>query len=1088
MSTAFPQPVRAWVEQLTIPTYPVLAADPNPMFFETRNIQGAKGNIYPHPFTDQLSSHKEDRTYEAVYLENEYIQMLMLPEIGGRIFAGLDKTNGYDFFYRHKVIKPSLIGVFGPWISGGVEFNWPQHHRPTTFEPVDYALESHPDGSVTLWMGEHAPLNRTKGMVGICLYPGKALVETKGRLFNRTPFPQTFLWWENAGVHINEQYQVIFPPDVHYAVYHVKNPVIGYPIGKGPYLSNDYGEGTDISYWANSPQATSFFAGDSKYPFFGGYDHASDAGVVHVADPGISPGKKFFTWANGPFGHSWQKALMDDTGEYLELMAGVYTDNQPDFTWIAPYETKTFSQFWYPVQKLGGLKNANLRAALNLEVNDGQADVNLNAVEVLPTSRVTLSANGQVLLDQTIDLAPGASFHASASVPAGLAEQSLLLRVVDAQGNEIIHYQPEAPWDGWMPEPYQAPAAPEAMTSIEDLYLTGLHLEQYRHPALKPEAYWLEALRRDPEDSRSNLALGRLCLRQGEYSQAEAYFRTAVKRLTKRNLNPPDGEAHYQLGLVLQYQGKYQEAYPLFYKATWSYAWRSPAYTALAQLDCRTGDWASALEHAEAALQAHSLNHKARNLKCAVMRRVGQSQAAAEFAAETLRMDPLDHWARYEHALAAGSPSQLAELPRLMRGDVQTYLDIALDYAAAGLWQEATDFLQPVASGDKIYPMVAYALGYFAGQMGKPQETAAWYRRGAAAAPDYCFPWRLEEMQVLRDVLANNPQDGRAAYYLGNLLYDKKQFTEAMELWQRTTQLEPGFAIPWRNLGLAAFNRHQDIDRALEYFAAAWTANPHDARILLEYDQLRRRKGISPADRLALLESHLTVVNQRDDLIIEQISLCNRLGQPEKALQIAAGHTFHAWEGGEGRVAGQYANAHWLLGRQALEANQPAQALEHFQKGLEVPENLGVVPFAQETIHLVYYLGLAQAALGQTEAAKASFEQVAATPGWMHAAYYQALALRQLGKEAEAVEKLRSLSHEMAKLVENGPQFNYFFSGKPSPIFEDDLKIYNRHAYLTALGLARLGLGDKVGARSAFGQALSLNPANLFAHEELRRL
>jgi tetratricopeptide (TPR) repeat protein len=691
-------------------------------------------------------------------------------------------------------------------------------------------------------------------------------------------------------------------------------------------------------------------------------------------------------------------------------------------------------------------------------------------------------------MDQTTNLAPGASYHARTALPTGLAEQSLLLRVLDAQGVEVIHYQPEPEWDGLMPDPYQAPDSPQAMESIEDLYLTGLHLEQYRHPALKPEVYWLEALRRDPEDSRSNLALGRQCLRQGEYLQAEAYFRAALKRLTKRNLNPPDGEAHYQLGLVLQYQGKYAEAYPLFSKAAWAYAWRSPAYTALAQLDCCKDDWASALEHAEAALQSNPLNHKGRNLKCAALRKLGQAQAAAEFAAETLRMDPLDHWARFEHALAVGSPSQLAELPRLMRSDVQTYLDIAFDYAAAGLWQEASDFLLPLASGDKIYPMVAYALGFFARQMGQAEQAAEWYRRGAAAAPDYCFPWRLEEMQVLRDVLANNPQDARAAYYLGNLLYDKKQFGEALELWQRTTQLEPGFAVPWRNLGLAAFNRRQDMDHALEYFAKAWSANPQDARILLEYDQLRRRKSISPADRLALMEAHLEVLNQRDDLIIERISLYNRLGQPEKALEIAAAHTFHAWEGGEGRVAGQYANAHWLLGRQALEAHQPAQALEHFQKGLEVPENLGVVPFVQETIHLEYFKGLAFAALDQAEAAKTAFELVAATPGWMHAAYYQALSLRQLGKETEAVEKLHSLSQEMAKLVESGPQFNYFFSGKPSPIFEDDLKIYNRHAYLTALGLARLGLGDLVGARSAFGQALSLNPANIFAHEELRRI
>ncbi|HET6486753.1 MAG TPA: DUF5107 domain-containing protein, partial [Spirochaetia bacterium] len=261
-------------EPLRIPTYPALAAEPNPMFFENRNTQGSRGDVYPHPFTDRLSSAKVDREYAAVVMENEYLRLVLLPELGGRIFSGRDKTNGYDFFYRHAVIKPALIGLCGPWISGGVEFNWPQHHRPGTFDPTSCAVESHPDGSHTVWMGDHEPLNRTKGMVGICLHPGKGYVETKVRLYNRTPLPQTFLWWANAGVHINDRYQVIFPPDVHHAVFHTKNPVTSYPVAKGAFNAGlDYGEGTDVSYWANSPMPTSFFAAESKYAFFGGYDH-----------------------------------------------------------------------------------------------------------------------------------------------------------------------------------------------------------------------------------------------------------------------------------------------------------------------------------------------------------------------------------------------------------------------------------------------------------------------------------------------------------------------------------------------------------------------------------------------------------------------------------------------------------------------------------------------------------------------------------------------------------------------------------------------------------------------------------------------
>src|SRR5690242_18013325 len=167
--------VSAWEETIVIPTYPAPEPDPNPMFLEKRVNQGASGRVYPNPFTDHVSNLKKtDKSYHAVFLENEYIQLMVLPEIGGRIHVGYDKTNGYDFFYRQHVIKPALIGLLGSWISGGVEWIWPMHHRPSTFMPVAHCIEKGPDGSQTIWLSDHEPMGRTKGMVGICLYPGKA--------------------------------------------------------------------------------------------------------------------------------------------------------------------------------------------------------------------------------------------------------------------------------------------------------------------------------------------------------------------------------------------------------------------------------------------------------------------------------------------------------------------------------------------------------------------------------------------------------------------------------------------------------------------------------------------------------------------------------------------------------------------------------------------------------------------------------------------------------------------------------------------------------------------------------------------------
>ena len=184
--------------RLSFPPIRCNNADSNPMFLEKRVYQGSSGKVYPNPFTDRVALEKVDASYRAIYLENEFIQLMILPEIGGRIHAGLDKTNQYDFFYRQNVIKPALVGLLGPWISGGVEFNWPQHHRPSTYMPVHSAIEQAADGSCTVWLSEHDPMERMKGMVGICLRPGCALVEAKVRLYNRTPLAQTFLWWANV--------------------------------------------------------------------------------------------------------------------------------------------------------------------------------------------------------------------------------------------------------------------------------------------------------------------------------------------------------------------------------------------------------------------------------------------------------------------------------------------------------------------------------------------------------------------------------------------------------------------------------------------------------------------------------------------------------------------------------------------------------------------------------------------------------------------------------------------------------------------------------------------------------------------------
>jgi len=1093
--------VRAWEEAITIPTYPPPPPDPNPMFLERRVNQGASGRVYPNPLTDHITHHeKVDKSYLAVFLENEYIQLIILPELGGRIFGALDKTNGYNFFYRQHVIKPALIGLFGSWISGGMEFNWPQHHRPSTFMPVDHLIEEHADGSCTVWLGEHDPMQRMKGMVGICLYPGRAVIETKVRLYNRTALPQTFLWWENAAVHVNEQYQIFFPPDVTWVTFHSKQQMAHYPIARGVYCGVDFGQGVDIRWHRNSPYATSYFAGDSRYDFFGGYDHGRRAGVIHVANHHISPGKKLFTWGTTDFARSWERHLTDSDGPYAELMAGVYTDNQPDFSWLQPYEARSFSQFWYPFQSIGPAKNANTRVALNLELDGRRATLGVYATEVLPGARVSLTAAGQTLYERLTDLAPGAAFTAEVELPEGTAETELTLCVYSAAGREILRYTPEPRREQPLPQPATPPPPPQEIESVEELYLTGLHVEQYRHPTLDPELYWQEALRRSPGDARTNNALGRLLLGRGEFAAAERHFRTAIQTLTRWNPNPYDGEPYYNLGLTLKYQGRFDEAYSAFYKATWNYAWQTAGYYALAEIDCLRQDWAAALEHLERSLSTNSANLKARNLRAAVLRRLGQYDEAAAVARETVALDPLDFWARNELLLVAQEQNQVAEaerlqreLTRLMCGEPQSYLDIAFDYADAGLWREAEGLLSRlVEEAGATYPMLLYALGYFAFREGQDERGQELYRRAAEMPPDYCFPSRLQEMEVLRHVRATNPQDARAAYYLGNLLYDKRQYEEAIRQWEDACRLDPDFSIPWRNLGLAYYNVRRDMGLARECYLRALACAPGDVRLFYEFDLLLKRLGVPPAERLAHLEERLDLVEQRDALYLERVTLYNQLGQPQKALDLLTARRFLPWEGGEDAIANQYAMAHLLLGREALAAGQGEVALAHFEAARRFPENLGVGRWHPASdLPSRYYAGLALEMIGNHQAAREAFQEVAQASAdtWSlmylpALPYYQAMALKKLGDEATARQKLEELLARASARAEGG-----FATSLPNFLpFNDDAEKLVRIECAYLIGLAHLGLGQLAEARRAFEQVLALDINHLGAQAELQYL
>jgi tetratricopeptide (TPR) repeat protein len=677
--------VRAWAEQVAIPTYGVGAPDKNPMFLEKRVYQGSSGAVYPHPVIDRVFDERADREYTAVFLENRFLKIMLLPELGGRVQMALDKTNGYHFVYYNRVIKPALVGLAGPWISGGIEFNWPQHHRPSTFAPVDWQIEQRPDGSATLWCAENERMFRTRGVHGFRLYPERAYLEVDVRLFNRSDLPQTFLWWANPAVHVNDDYQSVFPPDVHAVMDHGKRDVSSFPIATGTYYKVDYSPGTDISRYKNIPVPTSYMAARSDFDFLGCYDHGQQAGMLHVADHHLVPGKKQWTWGHGDFGRAWDRQLTDEDGPYIELMCGAFTDNQPDFSWLMPGEDKRFTQRFMPYKLIGPPSNASADAAISLTVEGDTANIGVYVTSPR-TVQVTLTHGGAPLYERSVELGPEGALLDSVALPAGARPQELTL-AVSAGGRELVAFTPLPDEPAAIPEPAQPARPPAEIPSSEELYLNGLHLEQYRHATYRPEPYYEEALRRDPGDSRCNNALGLLLYRRGKFAAAEPFFRTAIARLTARNPNPYDGEPAYNLGLALMMQGRDREAADALYKASWNAAWQDAACFALARLASRAGRPAEALELTERALRRNHSHHRARHLRIALLRRAGREDEALREADTALALDPLEPGALWELRLLRGD-GRFAEQAR---GDANTYAELGLDYAHAGLAGEALE-------------------------------------------------------------------------------------------------------------------------------------------------------------------------------------------------------------------------------------------------------------------------------------------------------------------------------------------------------------------------------------------------------------
>ncbi len=1067
-------------ESRKIPTYIPKKPLELPMFFENKPYQGASGRLYPLPFADGITDKKEDVPYEVYSLENEYVKTEVLPALGGKILRGLDKTNNYDFIYYNEVVKPALVGLAGPWTSGGIEFNWPQHHRPTTYMPLEVKTEENPDGSKTIWVGEVEPFARMKGMAGITLEKGRSYIKAKVKIYNRTPEKQVFMWWANLAVPVNEHYRTVFPPDVEWINDHDRRCVMSWPIAKGVYHTArpfNYGEGTDISRYSAVKVPSSFLVaeGQSDMDFVSGYDEGKKAGIVTVADHHISPGKKMWDWGKGDFGEMWCNNLTDKNGPYIELMTGVYTDNQPDFSWIAPYETREFEQVWYPVRGIGCVKNATVDAALNSEMHDGKLFVGICVTGTFKGSRLVITGKNGVLASKKLDLTPDMSYTEEFDIGKNKYED-ITVTLLSAEGKVLVSYKTYIRGNKKPITPRQPVKRPSEIDSNEELFINGIHLEQYKQHNYAPEAYYTEALSRDPGDIRCNTGMARLSLKYGSFDKAVSYADKALERLLSRNTHPYDTEAFYIKGMALKYLGKDEEAFDALSKAAWDFRWRCAALYELGCLEMKSGNYVGAIEKFDTSASLSGNHNLAKLMKAICLRLLGNTDTAKIIVSEVLAADCLEILAYTE-----GEKLKLVkkkEIEALFGKKPENFIDAASAYMSAGLYADASAALSLCSTE---YPLFGYYKAYCAEMQGDNGKTEAknLVQSSEKTPLGLCFPSRNGDIAVL-SFAARKKNTPNAKYLLGCLYYDRKRYAEALSLWESAVSEKPDFAFAYRNMALCYFDKKGDFESARLCLEKARRYAPENSRIFFEYQQLLKNTNVSPAKRLEVFEEAGDVGIERDDCYLERITLESLVGNYETAIEMAKGRRFHIYEGGEGKLTKLHAWMHVLFAAEKLGEGKLSEAETILENGVNMPKSYGEAKtFFNQEGHIYYLLGIIAEKNGKD--GRAFFEKGAEYKAAVsEISLFRALSLRKLDRFTEGYEVLEEMLETGRNKLENADLRTYYGVGSPSPMpFEYDILKQNRVDGSILCAYALLGLGKLEKAQNAMNIARKLSPCDM---------
>ncbi|MEO8416315.1 MAG: DUF5107 domain-containing protein [Ginsengibacter sp.] len=1069
------QPVKVYDGQEEIPTYKLGKDEASPIFYTGRAVQGAAGHIYPYPAQTNLTDQLTTETYHMVYLENEYIKVTILPEFGGKLFSAIDKTNGHELFHRNSVIKPDLIGTLGAWVSGGIEWCFPNHHRATTLMPSDYYFTQNEDGSATVWVGETEKTAQLRDVIGITLHPGRSYIEVDYRLNNTGTVTKNFLFWANVAVTANENFRTFWPPSQEIGAFHSFTSFTHWPISHEIYKGVDYTSGVDLTWWKNHPDPVSFFMWHAREGFVGGYDYGVGAGTVHVGDIDKNSTSKLWQFGPGLEGQNARRKLTDDGKAYVELMTGTFSNNQPDYSWFLPHSVKDAKNYWYPIRDLEIVKNANINATVTLQLEEpNTVFYGFNATKPYKNTTAILKDGDKILAKNTIDIDPAKPFTSTYKSDKNLDEYQLNVELQDKDGNRIISYKPYKPQNPELPEVLDKPKLPREIKSVEDLYLTGQFIEQFSRPGLSADDYYLEALKKSPNDYRVNTAMGIRRVGQWRYQEAEEYLQNAEDKLRVKYVQPKDGDVFYYMGLAKLGLGKLDEAYQSFNRATWYYQWYSAAYYEMALLECQKKNAEKAVEYLKNAYSTDNLDGRISVLYSALLNKQGEKQEANELLSKLLDYDPLNFSAIYQRSLLQGN--SFTPWNKNMQDVDNNYLDVASLFVNAGWYEDGINLLSLIENPRN--PLVNYYLAWFYGNNGQPEKAGELMKKANGMSLDYVFPYRQETEKVLKYVIKADPKNANVSYLLGDLLYDKRP-EEAMNYWKNAISVHDNFAMAWRNLAFGAFYHDGNVAHAIQFIKKAIERDPSQSLWYAELENYYDHSGEDFRECLAIMEKHIDVLINDINAPKSLVKLYNLDGKYDKAIDLLSTHHFRTWEGGR-ETYYYYVDAHTLKALDLMKAGKYKNAISELNMAMLYPENLEVgKPLNDDRNAMMYYfLGQTYGAMKNSKKAIECYQKsvdAKNTPKWDDLIYFQAKANSKLGNFTKAKELFTELVENGTTLLAKGAGISGIGVGERT---SNNISMSEAY-YLQALG--NKGLGNDKLANELFEKSLKVYKNNLWA-------